>query len=580
MIIGLFTKAAYGLLNCLLGDCMSEEKSVELVVDRIKAMGVRFVRSPILLRARSFLANDDARIAFFVIVCLGLVLRFWVYSAGVSLWMDEAMLALNIQSRSMSELFEPLDYVQFGPIGWILSVDFLHSTIGGLEYSLRLLPLLSGVVAVLCFAHFARREFSIAAALFVTITFALLPRAIEYSAEIKPYGTDILFSVLITIFAYRCLKTGPTKLIDDALLFVVGVLGIAMSLPAAFVVGSAGIAIFVARYQTASGSGMFRIAIISLGWFAAFLALYFGVYAHQLETNASNIQGFFLSTGKLPSLTQGPVRFLTWYPKSVYSLFTYLFERPSSIPAGLIYLVGSWAVLRKSAPLLLLLVLPLVTALAASGFGFYPFENRFYLFYAPQIILLMGYGLQHLIAIEPSRRGVIYAIAIVVSMSSVSKTLDMLSKPKAPFVVEDIKPVLRELQTQIQPGDTIYVYYGAIPAYRVYKEQFGLTDYETIKGLTPYRNWQCYYSDIDEIIDAQRAWLVFSHDRHTDGLSEFAVLEHMLGLEGERVLRFQSKRARLVLFEFQGEARKRDLNWSARFPRPDNWRETCTPYWH
>ena len=48
---------------------------------------------------------------------LGAALRLWQYSAGASLWADEANLALNIVDRPLGRLLGPLDYRQMAPPG-------------------------------------------------------------------------------------------------------------------------------------------------------------------------------------------------------------------------------------------------------------------------------------------------------------------------------------------------------------------------------------------------------------------------------------------------------------------------------
>ncbi|MBK8875589.1 MAG: hypothetical protein IPN13_17395 [Bacteroidetes bacterium] len=56
--------------------------------------------------------------AGFIVVGVGLsILNFMNFR---SLWLDEAMLALNIVNKSAMELLQPLDYNQVAPIGFLL----------------------------------------------------------------------------------------------------------------------------------------------------------------------------------------------------------------------------------------------------------------------------------------------------------------------------------------------------------------------------------------------------------------------------------------------------------------------------
>ncbi len=54
------------------------------------------------------------------VLILGLGLRLAQYATGRSLWLDEALLALNIIHRPIGGLFRVLDYHQGAPLGFLL----------------------------------------------------------------------------------------------------------------------------------------------------------------------------------------------------------------------------------------------------------------------------------------------------------------------------------------------------------------------------------------------------------------------------------------------------------------------------
>ncbi|HEX5807263.1 MAG TPA: hypothetical protein VFY25_01250 [Anaerolineales bacterium] len=76
------------------------------------------------------------------LLLLGAVLRLRQYLTGRSLWADEAMLALNIVSRGFGGMFQPLDYDQGAPIGFLLVEKLFTSVFGRHELALRLFPVL------------------------------------------------------------------------------------------------------------------------------------------------------------------------------------------------------------------------------------------------------------------------------------------------------------------------------------------------------------------------------------------------------------------------------------------------------
>ncbi|MEW6240475.1 MAG: glycosyltransferase family 39 protein, partial [Chloroflexota bacterium] len=83
-----------------------------------------------------------------LLVLTGLVLRVRQYLMGRSLWLDEAMLSINIVKRSFLSLTEWLEYDQQAAIGflWLQKVSVL--IIGNNEYALRLVPFVAGCIAL------------------------------------------------------------------------------------------------------------------------------------------------------------------------------------------------------------------------------------------------------------------------------------------------------------------------------------------------------------------------------------------------------------------------------------------------
>src|SRR3989338_11217817 len=81
----------------------------------------------------------------FIIILIGIIFRFYRYLYNKALWLDEAMLSLNIVERSFLELLKPLDYRQNAPIGFLMIEKFFVNIFGNNEYSLRLFPFTCGI---------------------------------------------------------------------------------------------------------------------------------------------------------------------------------------------------------------------------------------------------------------------------------------------------------------------------------------------------------------------------------------------------------------------------------------------------
>src|ERR1700722_20601703 len=159
---------------------------------------------------------------------LGAALRFRQYLANRSLWLDEAMLSLNIVHRSFAQLWQPLDHKQGAPVGFLGIEKWAVTMFGTSEYALRLFPLLAGIVSIVLFYLLARRVVRSMAVPLALALFALSPTLIYYASEVKQYSSDVAVALLLVYLAV-------TKRI--LLLGICGAVAIWFSHPAVFVLG-------------------------------------------------------------------------------------------------------------------------------------------------------------------------------------------------------------------------------------------------------------------------------------------------------------------------------------------------------
>src|SRR5438876_3852759 len=92
-----------------------------------------------------------------LLVGFGILLRVTQYLANRSLWHDEALLALNLIDRSLSQATKPLDFGQVAPVGFLLAEIIATRVLGLSEYVLRLFPLVCGILSIPAFVWLARR---------------------------------------------------------------------------------------------------------------------------------------------------------------------------------------------------------------------------------------------------------------------------------------------------------------------------------------------------------------------------------------------------------------------------------------
>jgi hypothetical protein len=140
-----------------------------------------------------------------IVTCLvaGLVLRArgFLYS-GRPFWVDEANWSLHLLKTS---LLKP----SIRPVGFTALTRLLVLAFGAHDVVLRLVPWLSGVGALLLSVPLAEALLpNRASRLLFVGTLALHPVAIDYSKEFKPYSCSLFLHLLCALFAVRYLRDG------------------------------------------------------------------------------------------------------------------------------------------------------------------------------------------------------------------------------------------------------------------------------------------------------------------------------------------------------------------------------------
>ena len=158
---------------------------------------------------KAFLSWGKAAAA--LLILSGMILRIRQYLTGRSLWVDEAMLALNIVERDFAGMFQPLEYDQGAPVGFLLVEKLFNVILGKHEFALRLFPLLAGLASLWLFYLLLRRITRGPGLLVPLALFALNPRLIYYSSEVKQYILDVALTILLLLAAASVFQPSPRK---------------------------------------------------------------------------------------------------------------------------------------------------------------------------------------------------------------------------------------------------------------------------------------------------------------------------------------------------------------------------------
>ena len=135
-------------------------------------------------------------------IALGIVWRFARFGACPPMWGDEAFIAVNLLVRDFAGLLRPLEYYQIAPVGFLWAELAVVRALGPSEWAIRLIPFLSGLAALGLFVRFARKTVDRRSALMAVGIFAASFYPVRHATEVKPYSTDLLFSMMATILAW------------------------------------------------------------------------------------------------------------------------------------------------------------------------------------------------------------------------------------------------------------------------------------------------------------------------------------------------------------------------------------------
>ncbi len=199
-----------------------------------------------------------------LLVLVGLEARVLQWAGGRSLWLDEALLARSLVERSYGQLAtEPLLHKQAAPLLWLQASRFWVEQLGTTERALRIVPLVSGCVALLLAWRFATRLLPRQLVPLAVGVVALHPGLVYYSNEVKPYATDVavVLAVLLVAQTRRPLLLG-----------LVGALAVWLSYPAVFALAGTS-ALLVLRTRRV------RTVLLLLPWVVSLAAAYVLVLA-------------------------------------------------------------------------------------------------------------------------------------------------------------------------------------------------------------------------------------------------------------------------------------------------------------
>jgi Dolichyl-phosphate-mannose-protein mannosyltransferase len=439
-----------------------------------------------------------------LVMAVGAAMRLRFYLYNRSMYRDEAALALNIVHRSFSGLFKPLDNDQGAPVGFLLLEKLVVSLLGNHEYALRLAPLIASILTLpllylLC-RQFLSQPFAVIALIFV----AMSEKQYDYSADTKQYAVDVFVTVALLLLAMLALgnplrnTAGSRK--GLIALAIAGALSVWFSHPAAFVLGAIGVMAALEWRRQASRAAPVDLLGVALIWILSFGANYLFVL-HRLSHNHF-MQSFWAEVDAFAPVPKS-IKALIWYKENFFAIF----ESPCSMGfvglSALVFVLGVGWLYRRRKSAVLLILLPILFALAASMVHKYPFKERLILFICPLITIFIGAGFAYLF--EGQRKAVGIVALLFLLITPLNKTREYIHQP---WLHSDMRTVVSLIAANRQPGDELYVYEFCYYPYEYYRDRFGIADMPDIRARQGINSVDGYKNEFAPL-KGKRVWVMF-----------------------------------------------------------------------
>lgn len=447
-----------------------------------------------------------------IIIGFGLLVRLVQYISNRSLWADEASIALNITHRSYLELLKPLDYNQAAPPGFLWMEKLALQLLGNNEYAFRLFPLIAGIISLFAFYKLGRWALSTIALPIALILFACLEYPQYYASEAKPYSSDVMVALLLSILLIG-LRGKILRNRTVLLLGIIGTVSMWFSYPAIFTLGGIELANLFTTSKAKWKATLINRWIAYCIWLISFGAIYFGVIAGAMSNQK-------LQNAWSPE-----------YPTSIFD-FSWLlesFKQFFSNPLGFhgisvefaiaAFIVGCIAFFKKNKTKLLLLTAPIFATLVATYLHKYPFRTRLIFFLTPFFILIIAEGIAYFLS-QFKRRKYVAIIGIAIGcIILLPPSVEAGSLIVSPRVKRAVRPVVEYTKTHQRPGDIFYVDAGSSPdQFEYYAERYGYSQSDYIFGYKDFlklnqfseQQWKDFQRQFDRLKSGQRVWFVFS----------------------------------------------------------------------
>ena len=491
-------------------------------------------------------SDRSIRMISIVLLVLGFALRARQYLFNRSLWMDEAMLALNIVDRSFTGLTQSLDYSQGAPLGFLFIQKLAITLLGNHDYILRLFPFIASIVSLILFYQLSQAVTEGLGRIMAIYLFSVSGWLVYYASECKQYSSDVMVCLLLLLFGQKYLKAEATKK-DVIMLTLAGGGALWLSHPALFVCCGVGLALIIDCLIGKIPAAPLRLFMVTGVWAVNFLVL----YAVSFSRLAANTE--LLSYWNNFFMPMPPWQNIGWFS----AVFTRILVKPVGLQipwlGAILIASGLTTFIVKNSRMGVILLTTLLMTLLASGLKKYPFGDRLLLFALPIFFLCIGEAVEQLRSIFAKKYAIgafVFSLAVAVSVAY-GPTSQAIATVRKPHNDEDIKSVLEHVAQKKMNQDVLYVYYSAIPAFTYYAAGFRLDTLSAVKGSGSRDHPVAYMDEVAKLGGNNRVWLIFSLNYNWGSFDEVAFFEYFLPRMGMKLDEVRSVNASAFLFNMR-----------------------------
>jgi 4-amino-4-deoxy-L-arabinose transferase-like glycosyltransferase len=443
-----------------------------------------------------------------------------------SFWLDEAGLANILVKDNIKQIFNINHYSKgapFPPPIFTIILHFISKIVEPNEFNLRILPAFSGILCLPLIYILTKRFFDRYTASIALFLCSFNSLFIFFSRELKQYTTEALFTLLAIYLAEKVMENDNKR---TFLLFII-ICILSFGFSHSFVFTLPVISIFVYLKLIEKSSHYSSLALLNLIFGLISFSLYYILFIRNYISDAL-IEYWAHSYVDYSSISN----IFWWHYSKAYLLLSYYCSFPKAL--GILHeiwiiiflsilFLGIVTCYQRRSRFLIYLIGPLCLAYLAAWLQKYPVEPRTYLFILPLLLITLAVGLRRIQLILKERMVTSLLISLLFFFLACTYVFKPLYKyiifyDKEYMRVEQLRPLLEQVKSQISDNDFVNIHPRASIAYEFYDN---ILNKKVIHG---------HINNLSFYDGNKRVWIIFTH------LNEPQRKEYIKGINNEREL--------------------------------------------